>query len=205
MMLFTRFPKETFWVVILTAGGGMGFYTYTSYMTSFLQNTSGFDGQTAADIMLVVLALFMVAQPLVGWVSDVFNRKIVMIVSFGLGALLAVPIMTAIAGADTFWSAVGLCFLPLVVLSGYTALSAIVKAELFPANVRALGVAVPYALAQAIFGGNAGSAASAFKAGGNEAGYYWLLAGVLACSFLVALFMPDTKDTSLIKAEGADT
>ena len=198
MMLFTRYPKETFWIVVLTAGGGMGFYTYTNYMTSFLQNTSGFDGETAANIMLAVLLLFMCFQPLVGWLSDKVGRKPLMLMSFGGGALLAVPIMTAIAGANTVGMAIALCLLPLLVLSGYTSLSAIVKAELFPAQVRALGVALPYSIAQAIFGGNAGSAASAFKAAGNESGYYWVLAGILACGFLVALLMPDTKRSSLI-------
>lgn len=198
MMLFTRYPKETFWIVVFTAGGGMAFYTYTSYMTSFLQNTTGFDGETAANIMLVVLFLFMCFQPLVGWFSDKVGRKRVLAASFGGGALLAVPIMTAIGGADSFNSAVLLCLLPLLVLSGYTALSAIVKAELFPAHVRALGVALPYSIAQAIFGGNAGSAASAFKAAGSESGYYWVLAFILACGFVVALMMPDTKKQSLI-------
>jgi MFS transporter, MHS family, alpha-ketoglutarate permease len=198
MMLFTRYPKETFWIVVLTAGGGMGFYTYTNYMTSFLQNTSGFDGETAANIMLAVLLLFMCFQPLVGWLSDKVGRKPLMLMSFGGGALLAVPIMTAIAGANTVGMAIALCLLPLLVLSGYTSLSAIVKAELFPAQVRALGVALPYSIAQAIFGGNAGSAASAFKAAGNESGYYWVLAGILACGFLVALLMPDTQRSSLI-------
>lgn len=201
MMLFTRYPKESFWIVVLTAGGGMAFYTYTSYMTSFLQNTAGFAAEVAADIMLVVLFLFMLAQPIVGWISDKYGRKPIMVVSFGLGALLAVPIMSMIATATTFWAAVGLCILPLIVLTGYTSLSAIIKAEMFPAHVRALGVAVPYSIAQAVFGGNAGSAASSFKAGGNEAGYYWVLAGILACGFLVSLLMPDTQKTSLIKEE----
>ncbi len=201
MMLFTRYPKESFWIIVLSAGGGMGFYTYTSYMTSFLQTTTGFTSQIAADIMLVVLFFFMLTQPVVGWLSDKYGRKPVLAASFGLGALLAVPMMSAIASATTFWAAVGLCLLPLVVLSGYTTLSAIVKAELFPAHVRTLGVAVPYAVAQAIFGGNAGSAASAFKAAGNESGYYWVLAGVLACAFVVSLMMPDTKKSSLITDE----
>lgn len=201
MMLFTHYPKETFWIVVLTAGGGLGFYTYTSYMTPFLINAGHFSASTVADIMLIVLALFMVAQPLVGWASDKLGRKPVMIASFGLGALLAVPIMTAIASATGFWQVVGFCLLPLLVLSGYTSLSAIIKAEMFPAHVRALGVAVPYSVAQAVFGGNAGSAASAFKAAGNESGYYWVLAAILFCGFLVAVFMPDTQKTSLIKED----
>ena len=101
--------------------------------------------------------------------------------SFGLGALLAVPVLTAISSQTNPVLGLFLCLLPL--LSGYTSLSAIVKAELFPTHVRALGVALPYALAQALFGGNAETAALSFKNHGNEAGYYWLLAAVLAAGF----------------------
>ena len=201
MMLFTRYPKETFWIVVFTAGGGIGFYTYTTYMTQFLINTAGFADKVAADIMLVVLFTFMLFQPVVGAISDKVGRKPVMLLSFGGGALISVPIMTAIAGAESFGMAVVLCLLPLLVLSGYTSLSAIVKAELFPAHVRALGVALPYSIAQAIFGGQAATAANAFKAADNEFAYYWVMAAILACGFVVALMMPDTKKSSLITEE----
>ena len=94
--------------------------------------------------------------------------------------------------------AYSLCLLPLVVLSGYTSLSAIVKAELYPTHVRALGVALPYSIAQAIFGGNAETAALSFKSAGHESGYFWLVAAVLAAAFVVASLMRDTREHSLI-------
>ncbi len=68
---------------------------------------------------------------------------------------------------------------PLVLLSGYCGLSAIFKAELYPVHVRALGVAVPYAIAQAIFGGNAETAALYLKQIGHEAAFFWLVAGMM--------------------------
>ena len=43
----------------------------------------------------------------------------------------------------------------LLVVSGYTSINAVVKAELFPAGVRALGVGLPYAVAASVFGGTA--------------------------------------------------
>ena len=201
MMLFTKYPKETFWVVVLTAGGGVGFYTYTTYMTQFLINTAGFADKVAANIMLVVLFLFMCAQPLFGWISDRVGRRPLMMLSFGGGALLAVPIMTAISRADSFGTAVVLCLVPLLVLSGYTSLSAIFKAELFPAHVRALGVALPYSIAQALFGGQAATAANWFKDAGNEFAYYWVMAGILACGFVVVLMMRESMKHTMIKED----
>ncbi len=197
-LLFAKYPKETAIIIVLTAGGGIAFYTYTVYMQKLLINTAGFDKAVASQIMTLVLVSFMCLQPIAGWLSDKVGRKPTLMTSFGVGALLAVPVLTAISSQTNPVSAYFLCLLPLVFLSGYTSLSAIVKAELFPTHVRALGVALPYALAHALFGGNAETAALSFKAQGNEAGYYWLLAAILAIAFIVSAMMRDTRKHSRI-------
>jgi MHS family alpha-ketoglutarate permease-like MFS transporter len=201
MLLFLKYPKETAIVVALTAGGGLGFYTYTTYMQKLLVNTAGFAKPVAAQIMTAVLATFMVFPPLVGWISDHVGRKTTLMVAFGMSALLAVPVLGAIARATDPVTVYFLCLLPLFFLSGYSALSAIVKAELYPARVRALGVAVPYAIAMAIFGGNAETAALYFKRIGHEGGFYWLVAGIMAVGFVVASLMRDTRRHSLIRED----
>lgn len=197
-LLFTQYPRETAIVMILTAGGGMGFYTYATYVQKLLVNTAGFNKTVAAQTMMCVLATFMFLPPLVGWLSDLCGRKLTLAVSYGAGALLAVPVLSALSRASDPMVVYFLCLLPLLALSGYTALSAIVKAELYPAHVRALGVALPYAIATAIFGGNAESAALYFKHSGNETGYFWLFAAILAVGFVVAVSMRDTGKHSLI-------
>jgi MHS family alpha-ketoglutarate permease-like MFS transporter len=201
MLLFARFPKETAIIVILTAGGGLAFYTYTIYMQKFLVNTSGFAKDVASQIMTWVLVSYLFFQPLIGWVSDKVGRKPTLAVSFGAGALMAVPVLTAISTVQDPVVAYFLCLLPLFLLTGYTALSAIIKAELFPTHVRAIGVALPYAVAQAIFGGNAETAALSFKNAGNEAGFFWFVAIMLGIGFLVAVTMRDTQKHSLIREE----
>ena len=198
LLLFTQYPRETAIVMILTAGGGVGFYTYTTYMQKLLVNTAGFDKPAATQLMTWVLATFLLFPPLAGWISDHFGRKRTLAVSFGASALLAVPVLTAISTATDLLSVYLLCVLPLFALSGYTALSAIIKAELYPAHIRALGVAVPYSLAMAIFGGNAEAVALAFKDSGHETGYYWLVAGIFAVGFVVAATMRDTREHTRI-------
>jgi MHS family alpha-ketoglutarate permease-like MFS transporter len=133
-----------------------------------------------------------------GWISDRVGRRPVMLFSYGAGALLAVPILSAIAVEADPRQAFLLGLVPIVALSGYNAVSGIVKAELFPTPVRALGVALPYAISQAVFGGNAETAALTFKQAGFEAGYYWLVSAVMAAGFLVAAAMRDTQRHSRI-------
>jgi MFS transporter, MHS family, alpha-ketoglutarate permease len=197
-LLFTKYPKETAFIVILTAGGGVGFYTYTVYMQKFLINTSGFDPGLASQVMTALLISFMVLQPLVGWISDKVGRRQTLMASYGIGALIAVPVLGAISRATDPLVAYFLCLMPLVALSGYSSISGIVKAELYPTHVRALGVALPYSLAQAVFGGNAETAALSLKNAGNEAGYFWVVAALLAAGFVVAALMRDTRKHSLI-------
>lgn len=198
MMLFTRYPRETLIIVALTAGGSLGFYAYTTYMQKFLVNTSGFSKDTATLVMAAALFCFMCAQPLFGALSDRVGRKVMMIGSFALGSVCAFPIFSAIAKVDDPLIAFLLCLIPLMILSGYTSISAIIKAELFPAHVRALGVALPFALANAVFGGTAEQLALWFKKSGSESHYYIYVAAVMAVAFLVAIRMRDTAKTSLI-------
>jgi MFS transporter, MHS family, alpha-ketoglutarate permease len=204
MMLFLQYPKETAIVVLFTAGGGLGFYAYTTYMQKYLINSAagplgdGFAKAQASQIMTVCLVVFMLCQPLVGALSDRIGRRLTMAVSFGVGAAIAYPIFIAIGEATSVLSATLLCLAPLVALSGYTSMSAIVKAELFPAHVRALGVAVPYAVAQAVFGGNAETVALKLKDAGHESAFFVIVAGVLAAGFVTALMMRDTMKHSRI-------
>jgi MHS family alpha-ketoglutarate permease-like MFS transporter len=95
-------------------------------------------------------------------------------------------------------TALGLSMAALVIVSGYTSINAVVKAELFPANIRALGVGFPYALAASIFGGTAPLIALSFKAAGVESYFYWYVTALIFISFLVYALMADTKKTSLI-------
>ena len=95
---------------------------------------------------------------------------------------------------QAFW----LILAALAIVSGYTAINAVVKAELFPVEIRALGVGLPYALTVALFGGTAEYVALWFKNAGMESGFYWYVTACIAVSLLVYLWMPDTRQTSRI-------
>ena len=111
------------------------------------------------------------------------------------------PILVGISHTHSAWIALGLICAFLVTLSGYSAVNAVVKAELFPARIRGLGVALPYAVANAIFGGTAEYIALALKKSGHEPVFYAYVAVVLAVAALVALRMRDTQALSLIESD----
>ncbi|MDI1327399.1 MAG: MFS transporter [Brevundimonas sp.] len=201
LLLIMKHPREALLVLGLTAGGTLAFYTYTTYLQKFLVNTTGFSKDTATQISAAALFVFMLLQPAVGALSDRIGRKPVMI-AFGVsGVLLTVPIMSALATTDSPFIAFLLAMVSLVIVSGYTAINAVVKAELFPAHIRALGVALPYAIANAVFGGTAEYVALWFKSNGIESAFFWYVTGMIGVSLLVYLFMRDTRHRSLIVHE----
>jgi len=198
MWLFLRHPRETLIVMGLTAGGTLAFYTYTTYMQKFLANTAGFSKATATEIMAGALFVFMLLQPAVGALSDRIGRRPVMIAFGVLGVLGTWPLMTAIASATNPVAAFLLVMTALVIVSGYTSVNAVVKAELFPTSVRALGVALPYAIANAVFGGTAEAVGLWFKQQGHETWFYGYVTAMIAVSLAVYWFMRDTRDHSRI-------
>jgi len=196
--LFRDHPKEAFLVMALTAGGTLAFYAYTTYMQKFLVNTSGFDRETASRVMTAALFVFMCLQPLAGALSDRVGRKPVMI-GFGLLGLVAtVPLFTALESVQNPYAAFGLVIAALVIVTGYTSINAVVKAELFPAHIRALGVALPYAIANTLFGGTAEYVALWLKDAEMERVFYWYVTAMIGLSLIVYWRMRDTKHESRI-------
>ncbi len=197
-ILFRHYPRQAFLVIALTAGGTLAFYAYSTYMQKFLVNTSGFSREAATEVTAAALFVFMLIQPLAGWMSDRIGRKPLLIAFGTLGALGTYPIFRLLEQADNSFTAFLLVLAALLIVTGYTAINAVVKAELFPAHIRALGVALPYALANAVFGGTAEYVALWFKSVGLERGFYWYVTGMIALSLFAYLRMPETRRTSEI-------
>jgi MHS family alpha-ketoglutarate permease-like MFS transporter len=194
-----KHPKAVFTVVGLTLGGTVAFYTFTTYMQKFLVITAGFSKTDATVISALTLVIFMFLQPMFGLLSDKMGRK-PLLIGFGVaGTLCTVPIMLTLAHTSNFWMAFGLIMLALIIVSGYTSINAVVKAELFPAHVRALGVGFPYGLAVSIFGGTAEPLALVFKNEGHQDWFYWYVAFCVLISLAVYAGMKDTQKHSQIE------
>ena len=180
-------------VAVLSAGGSVFFYTFTTYMQKFLNNTAHLDAAIANRVMTGVLIPFALLQPVFGALSDRVGRK-ANVVAFALLATLAtVPLLRALAVVESAGAAFALVLGALAINALYTSVSGLFKAELFPVHVRALGVSLAYGVGNALFGGTAEYVALRFKQAGVEGGFYWYVTAVCAAALVAALLMRDVR------------
>jgi len=199
LAILLKYPKEVFTVVGLTLGGTIAFYTFSTYMQKFLVNTVHLSKETSTTLSFISLLLFAIMQPLFGLLSDKIGRK-PLLIGFGImGSLCTYPILTGLASETNTTIIFLLMIGALIIVSGYTSINAVVKAELFPAEIRALGVGLPYALTVAIFGGTAEYFALWFKNIGHESYFYWYVTGCILISLILYTTMKDTKHHSKIE------
>ena len=196
-----KHPKAVITVIGLTLGGTLAFYTYTTYMQKFLVNTVHMTKEQSTLMSFLTLFIFACLQPLFGALSDKIGRR-PLLIAFGVsGTICTVPLLTTLSHTTSQWQAFFLLMIALIIVSGYTSINAVVKAELFPAQVRALGVGLPYALTVAIFGGSAEYIALQLKDWNHEEYYYWYITICIFISLMVYIFMKDTKKTSKLNQD----
>ena len=193
-----RYPREVLIVVGLTAGGTTCFYTYTTYMQKFLKLSVGLTDNQTTLVSAATLVFALCLQPIYGALSDRIGRK-PLLVWFGvMGTVFTIPLLRMLQTTSSAVVAFLLIAAAWLIISGYTSVNSVVKAELFPTTVRATGVGLPFAVTTSIFGGPAESIALWFKSIGHEIWFSYYLTCVIALSLIVSLAMRDTKRHSAI-------
>ncbi|WP_375642124.1 MULTISPECIES: MFS family transporter [unclassified Bartonella] len=193
--------KAFFLVIGFTAGGSLTFYTYTTYMQKYLITTTGFDKHTATTVMTAALFVFMLLQPLFGSLADKIGTRTSLLIWSVLSIIFTIPGLNVIGNTDSTWIALSVIIGMLCIMSFYTSISGIVKSEMFPASVRAIGVGLSYAIANALFGGSAEAVALGLKDIGYESIFYFYITGMMIIAFIAILLMPDARKKGYLQGD----
>ena len=185
-------------VLAFTMGGSLYFYTFTTYMQKYLVNTAHMDAKIVSVVMTGALVIFMLLQPVFGALSDRIGRRNNMLLFSGIAMLASVPLLGYLGQVSNPYVAFTLVLATLVIASFYTSISGVVKAELFPSTVRALGVGFTYAVGNALFGGTAEYVALSLKSSGREEWFAWYVTVLVAVAFVASLLLPDTRRKSYL-------
>lgn len=188
-------PRASLLTAGITAGGTLAYYTWTSYLPTYAELRTGLAKGDALLAGTLSLAFFALLQPAGGLLSDRYGRK-PSLLFFGLGfALLVVPLLHALDGS--FLSLLLVQCAGMVLLTGFTSISAAVNAEVFPARVRAAGIGFPYSLTVALFGGTAPYVATLLQDLGRPGLFPWYVAALCLCSSVVYLRLPESAHRPL--------
>lgn len=201
--LFTHYWKPLLLCFLITMGGTVAFYTYSVNAPTIVKATYQSEAMVATWINLIGLIFLMLLQPIGGMISDRVGRR-PLLLWFGVGGLFYtyVLIMYLPETRSPLMSFV-LVAVGYVILTGYTSINALVKSELFPAHVRALGVGVGYALANSMFGGTAPVIYQAFKARDEVPLFIAYVTACIAVSLVVYVFFLKNKgETHLDREQG---
>ena len=202
-LLFTKHWKALLICIGVTLGGTVAFYTYTNFILSFMNTTSGIAKETTSVINFWALFIFMLLQPVYGIISDKVGRK-PLLLWFGItGVLFTWPLLSTLAGTKNPFTAFLLMMGGLLIVGGYTSINALVKAELFPASIRALGVGLGYAIANSLFGGTVPLIGAALQKEGREDLFFTYVTVAIAISLVIYIFaLKNKKSTHLDHEQG---
>ncbi|POX42422.1 MFS transporter [Streptomyces sp. Ru73] len=190
--MFVEHPAAALRVAGITVAGTLTYYIWVNYLPTYANLATGIPLNKALLSQTLCLVVFVVLLPFAGLLSDRFGRKPTLSVFAAGFAVLAWPLLHLMSGS--FLSLFLVQLAGMLLILGYSANCAVIMAEQFPPEVRATGIALPYALAVALFGGTAPYVTTWL----NEAGHrdwLWLYVAVASLvSLVVYLTMPETKD-----------
>lgn len=199
--LFTTYVRPLALVFLITLGGTVAFYSYSVNAPSIVKATYKDSALTATWINLAGLVFLMLLQPLGGLLSDRVGRK-PLLVGFGIGGVLySWVLILVLPQTHQPLASFALVAVGYVILTGYTSINAIVKAEQFPAHIRALGVGLGYALANSAFGGTSPLIYQALKQAGHVPWFVVYVTVAIAISLVVYVVALKNKSESYLDRE----
>ncbi len=189
--MFVKHPAAALRVFGITIAGTLTYYIWITYMATYAHVSTGMSLATALLANTVAIVVFTCLIPIGGLISDRLGRKPTMMMFSGGFAVIAWPALHLMR--NNFWIVLGIELVGVVLLVGYSANLAAVMAEQFPTEVRTVGVAFPYALAVAVFGGTA-PYITTWLAAHDAVGWTSLyVAAASLVSFAVYATMPETN------------
>jgi MHS family alpha-ketoglutarate permease-like MFS transporter len=184
-------PKAVGQLIGFTLLSTLCYYTFFSALTPFAVTSRGADPGEVFVALSIATALFVLLQYPMGMLSDRFGRKPQLLVWSAATAVLVVP-LSSLIGPGVGNLLVVFC----VGLGLYTMMTSIapaVMSELFPTELRGLGIGAWYNLTVALFGGTAPLVIQSLSAAGLADVFFWYVATGAAIAFLAILTLRETR------------
>ncbi|WP_042877979.1 MFS transporter [Cupriavidus necator] len=166
------------------------FYLFVSYMPVYAMRKGGATPDVAFQASTISIALFMLALPLCGALSDRFGRRPQLLV-YALANLLFLYPVVSMLNAD-FWTLLLIECFGLMAFALYASIAPSIMAEWFDTQVRGVGIGAGYNLVVALLGGTTPYLLTWLSSRGQE-GWFFLYVGCGA--FITLLTFCKTPET----------
>ncbi|GAB3212906.1 MFS transporter [Marinactinospora thermotolerans] len=190
-----RHPRAVGQVVGFTMLSTLCYYTFFSALGPFAVDVRGADDADVFLALSVATALFVALQYPMGALSDRLGRRPQLLVWSAATALLIVP-LSSLVGTSLAGLLVVFC-VGLGLYSAMTSIAPAVMSELFPTELRGLGIGAWYNLTVALFGGTAPLVISTLAAAGYAPVFFSYVAAAAVVTFVVVLTLPETRGAEL--------
>jgi MHS family alpha-ketoglutarate permease-like MFS transporter len=197
MLTLREYPKSVAQLIGVTLLSTLCYYTFFSALTPFAVKGNGLDDGMVFWALSIATALFVALQYPFGWTADRFGRKPQMLVWSGAIALLIVPVSTLIRPEAGFWSVLLVFCFGLGLYAMKSSIAPAIMSELFPTELRGVGIGAWYNLTVALFGGTAPLVIQWLGAIGHSSWFFWYVSVGAAIAFVATVTLPETKGSVL--------
>jgi len=197
MMTLREHPRAVAQLMGFTLLSTLSYYTFFSALTPFAVKQQGLDDGMVFWALSIATALFVALQYPFGWTADRFGRKPQMLIWSALIAVGIVPMSKLITPDATFASVLLVFCYGLGLYAVFASIAPAIMSELFPTELRGLGIGAWYNLTVAVFGGTAPLVISWLGDIGHSSWFFWYVAVGAVVAFLAILSLPETKGSVL--------
>jgi MHS family alpha-ketoglutarate permease-like MFS transporter len=197
MMTLREHPRAVAQLIGFTLLSTLSYYTFFSALTPFAVTRNGLDDSMVFWALSIATALFVVLQYPFGWTADRFGRRPQMLIWSALLAIGIVPMSTLINPDAGFGSVLLVFCYGLGLYAIFSSIAPAVMSELFPTELRGLGIGAWYNLTVAVFGGTAPLVIEWLGEIGHANWFFWYVAVGAVIAFLATLSLPETKGSVL--------
>ncbi|WP_370947827.1 MFS transporter [Amycolatopsis sp. cg5] len=195
LLTIKEHPKAVGQIVGVSMLSTLCYYTFFSALTPFAVTTRKADAVDVFLALSIATALFVALQYPMGALADRLGRKPQLLVWSAATAVVIVPLSTLVKPG--FWNLLVVFCVGLALYTAMTSIAPALMSELFPTELRGLGIGAWYNLTVALFGGTAPLVIKLLSNAGLSTVFFWYVAAGAAIAFVVISRLPETKASEL--------